>query len=71
MNDWIPTSSILPEPRLKVCILVKKLISAETKISIASRDATGQWRNEITGDPYQSWYEITHWMPMPEAPKCS
>ena len=66
MPRWIPVSERLPEEYVNVLCHLRSLDRKSEYYSIDHLMEDGQWWKAAN-----SWkYEVTHWMPLPEPPKC-
>lgn len=78
-NQWIPVTERLPEKGIDVLVFAEGKIEGffgDTVIAISRRYDfkifTDFEEVEVWQSPWQYFltdYEITHWMPLPEAPK--
>lgn len=63
VQEWIPVSKRLPE----VNTAVLGFLWGTTVDIVWINGRTGNWASEYVNE-YKGW-EITHWMPLPQAPK--
>ena len=78
-NQWIPVEERLPEKGIEVLVFAEGKIEGffgDTVIAISNRYDLKIFTDfeevEVWRSPWQYFltdYEITHWMPLPEAPK--
>lgn len=73
IQRWIPVAERLPENNSPVLVYLKNYtIQGGYVVHIGSYDTAGFWflrtQPGITSIPVREWV-VTHWMPLPEAPK--
>lgn len=66
VQEWIPVSERLPEEAGEYNVMIK---GAEIATSLWYSRLSNGWYN-FDDDYYEETYDdVTHWMPLPEAPK--
>lgn len=68
MSEWISVKDKLPKRYMTVLTWEKALrpeLGFEPQYQLAARFSSGEWCQRSG----QKYYEITHWMPLPEPPK--
>lgn len=66
--EWINVNDELPQHGVPVLCIMQINPSGKNKYrTITGVCYNGEWRHS---DGSQTWFEISHWMPLPEPPKC-
>ena len=67
-QEWISVEERLPIDSQTVLVVLNGKITGQTVIAMGS-GCDGRWLLMGTGNTSSEKYKITHWMPLPEAPK--
>lgn len=66
VQEWIPVSERLPEESGEYNVMIK---GAERATSLWYSQLSNGWYNFDDDDYKEPYDDVTHWMPLPEAPK--